>query len=82
MEDVDHDGLQLAVHFLEAPAQALGVLAHFQSGGGHAAGVGSLAGAEQQAAAASSIETLAITEIFCVAAGIAIALMLPKIRKK
>ena len=40
------------------------------------------AGAEQQAAAASSIETLAITEIFCVAAGIAIALMLPKIRKK
>ena len=40
------------------------------------------AGAEQQAAAASSIETLAITEIFCIAAGIAIALMLPKIRKK
>ena len=40
------------------------------------------AGANQQAAAASSIETLAITEIFCVAAGIAIALMLPKIRKK
>ena len=40
------------------------------------------AGAEQQAAAASSIEALAITELFCVAAGIAIALMLPKIRKK
>ena len=40
------------------------------------------AGAEQQAAAASSIEALAITELFCVAAGIAIVLMLPKIRKK
>ena len=38
--------VQLAVHFLEGPAQVLGVLAHLQAGGGHAAGVGSLAGAE------------------------------------
>ena len=39
------------------------------------------AGAGQKAAAVSSIEILAITEIFCVAVGIAIVLMLPKIRK-
>ena len=38
-------------------------------------------GAEQKAAAVSSIETLAITEILCVAAGIIIVLMLPKIHK-
>ena len=39
------------------------------------------AGAEQQSAAVSSIRTLAITEIICIAAGVAIVLMLPKIRK-
>lgn len=39
------------------------------------------AGAGQKAAAVSSIEILAITEIFCVAVSIAIVLMLPKIRK-
>ena len=49
MEDVHHNVLQLGIHFLKGPAQTLGVLAHFQSGGGYAAGVGSLAGAEQNA---------------------------------
>ena len=39
------------------------------------------AGAKQQSAAVSSIRTLAITEIICIAAGVAIVLMLPKIRK-
>ena len=41
-----------------------------------------VAGTQQKAAAVSSIGTLAFTEILCVAAGIAIVLMLPKIRKK
>ena len=49
MEDTHHDTLELPVHFLEGPAQALGVLAHLQSGGGHAAGVGGLAGQEVDA---------------------------------
>jgi len=39
------------------------------------------AGMEQKNAAVSSIKILATTEIFCIAAGIAIVLMLPKIRK-
>ena len=39
------------------------------------------AGAEQKSAAVCSIGTLAVTELVCVAAGIAIVLMLPKIRK-
>ena len=39
-------------------------------------------GTDAPTAAVSSIEILAITEIFCVAVGIAIVLMLPKIRKK
>ena len=47
VEDVHHDVLQLGVHFLKGPAQALGVLGHLQSGGGYAAGVGSFAGAEE-----------------------------------
>ena len=38
-------------------------------------------GTEQAAAAVSAIGTLAITELVCIAAGIAIVLMLPKIRK-
>ncbi len=50
MEDVHHDGFQLGVHLVEGPAHALGVLAHFQRGGGYAAGVARLAGAEENAA--------------------------------
>ena len=49
MEDALHDALQLGIHFLKAPAQALGVLAHLQTGGSHAAGVGSLCGSVQDA---------------------------------
>jgi hypothetical protein len=40
------------------------------------------AGSDAPAAAVSAIEALAIAEIFCVAAGIVIVLMLPNIRKK
>ena len=40
------------------------------------------AGTEQKTAAVRSIGTLAITEIICVAVGIAIVLMMPQIRKK
>src|SRR5699024_1413963 len=40
--DVDHDVVQTLVHFLEGPAQAQGVLAHFQAGSSDTAGVGSL----------------------------------------
>ena len=46
---VGHDALQLLVHFLEAPEEAHGVLAHLQRGDGHAAGVGSLGGSKEQA---------------------------------
>ena len=49
MENIHHDGLQLGIHFLERPAQALGILGHFQRGGGDTARVGGLAGAEQNA---------------------------------
>ena len=49
MEDALHDALQLGIHFLKAPAQALGVLAHLQTGGSHAACVGSLCGSVQDA---------------------------------
>ena len=49
MEDALHDALQLGIHFLKGPAQALGVLAHLQAGGGHAAGIGSLGGSVQDA---------------------------------
>ena len=38
-------------------------------------------GTEQAVAAVSAIGTLAVTELVCIAAGIAIVLMLPKIRK-
>ena len=47
VEDALHDALQLGIHFLKAPAQTLGVLAHLQAGGGHAAGVGGLCGSVQ-----------------------------------
>ena len=43
MIDILHDALQLLVNFLEAPGEALAVLAHLERGGCHAAGVGSLA---------------------------------------
>ena len=49
VEDIDHDALQLAVHLFEAPAETLAVLAHFQSGGCHAACICSLSGNEQNA---------------------------------
>ena len=42
--DVLHDLLQLSVHRLKGPVQALAVLAHLQAGDSHAAGVGSLEG--------------------------------------
>lgn len=47
MVDVGHDVVELLVHFLEGPAQAHGVLAHLQTGGGYAAGIGSLSGSKQ-----------------------------------
>ena len=49
MIDVDHDALKLGINFLEGPGQTLGVLAHFQCGGCDTAGVGSLAGNEEDA---------------------------------
>ena len=49
VEDALHDALQLGIHFLKAPAQALRVLAHLQTGGSHAACVGSLCGSVQDA---------------------------------
>lgn len=45
--DVGHDALQLVVHFLARPGEALAVLGHFQTGRGHAAGVGGLGRAVQ-----------------------------------
>ena len=49
VEDALHDALQLCIDLFEAPAQTLGVLAHLQTGGSHAAGVGSLCGSVQDA---------------------------------
>ena len=49
LKDALHDAVQLLVDFFEAPAHAQGVLAHFQTGGGNAAGVGSLARRVEQA---------------------------------
>src|SRR5699024_4885826 len=46
MSDVDHDLFQLAVNLLKAPAEALAVLAHFQSGSGNAACVGRFSGSK------------------------------------
>ena len=43
---------------------------------------GIVAGAEGPAAAVSSVHSLAVAEIVCVAVGIAIVLMLPRIRRK
>ena len=41
--DVTHDGMELFVHFFTAPAQANGVLSHFQTGSSYAASVCSFA---------------------------------------
>ena len=49
MIDAAHDALELGVNLFEAPGQVLGVLAHLQTGGRHAAGVGRLAGHERDA---------------------------------
>ena len=49
LKDALHDAVQLLVHFLEAPAHTQRVLAHFQTGGGDAARVGSLARRVEQA---------------------------------
>ena len=42
VENVDHDGFQACVHFLERPGKAHAVLGHFQAGHGDSAGVGGL----------------------------------------
>ena len=47
--DADHDLGEPFLGVLERPGVAAGVLLHFQRGGGHAAGVGGLARAEQDA---------------------------------
>ena len=39
--------MELFIHFLKAPAQPEGVLAHLQPGGGHATGVGRLGGGKE-----------------------------------
>ena len=49
MENALHDALQLGIDLFKGPAQALGVLAHLQTGGGHAACVGSLCRSVQDA---------------------------------
>ena len=45
---VGHNVLQMAVHLLEGPGHAHGILAHLQGGGGHAAGVGGLGGGKEE----------------------------------
>ena len=47
--DVDHHAVQLAVHLLGGPDQALGVLGHLQGGDAHAAGVDGLGGGHDHA---------------------------------
>jgi len=47
--DVDHDLVQPAVGLFAGPGETHGVLAHFKSAGGDAAGVGRLAGGEEHA---------------------------------
>jgi len=49
LEDVGHDLVQFRVDFFEGPVQMHRVLRHFQTGDGDAAGVGGLAGGEQDA---------------------------------
>ena len=50
VEHAAHELLELAVDLLEGPGEVLGVLGHLQAGDKHAAGVGSLAGHEGDAA--------------------------------
>ena len=49
LEDVLHDALELCIDFLEAPGEALAVLAHLERRGRNAAGVCSLARCEEHA---------------------------------
>ena len=49
MEDIHHNVLQFAVHFLKSPAKTLGVLAHLQCGSSHAACIRRLTGCKQHA---------------------------------
>ena len=49
MEDINHDLMKFCINFVRCPGKSLGVLAHFQTGGGDAAGVGSLARRVEQA---------------------------------
>ena len=46
--DVDHHLLELGIHFLGGPDQALAVLGHLQGGDAHAAGVDGLGGSDDQ----------------------------------
>ena len=49
--DADHDAVELLVDFFAGPAETHCVLAHFESAGGYAAGIGSLAGGEEKSGA-------------------------------
>mgnify|MGYP006921976460 CR=1 FL=1 len=59
--DVLHDLLQLGVHRLKGPVQALAVLAHLQAGDSHAAGVGSLGGGVEEAGGFDGLDGLGST---------------------
>ena len=54
--DVAHDGVELLVHFLGAPLQVHGVLAHFQARGGYAACVHGLAGSVDDACCQEGVD--------------------------
>ena len=49
--NVGHDVMELGINFLGLPGETLGVLAHFQTGGGYAAGVDGLGGSYYEALA-------------------------------
>ena len=49
--NVGHDVMELGIDFLGLPGETLGVLAHFQTGGGYAAGVDGLGGSYYEALA-------------------------------
>jgi len=46
VENLNHDILELSVHFLKSPAHSLAVLTHLQGGSGYAARIGRFAGNE------------------------------------
>ena len=50
LEDVLHNPLEALINLVKAPAETHGVLCHFKTGGGYAAGVGGFAGAVEQTA--------------------------------